>query len=164
MLAPPRNDGLCHSLFVIPYTHVVILSIAKNLVIGVIVSLLSSDPSTPLRFAQDDKGNEFSGRVQRVSGRIQRGFREDSGRIQRVSESFREYSGRAECVRHVVTNCSLISPCTLSAFSLTSLFSPCSSLSSLCFLPYAGRFLPTRITVERGGWVWGAVDGRGYYF
>ncbi len=45
----------------IPRTHVVILNAVKNLVIGVIVSLLfhlyfllSSDPSTPLRFAQDD--------------------------------------------------------------------------------------------------------------
>ena len=62
MLAPPRNDGLCHSLFVIlhtlfiiPHTHVVILSVAKNLVIGVIVFLLLPDPSTPLRFAQDDR-------------------------------------------------------------------------------------------------------------
>ena len=95
MLAPPRNDGLCHSLCVIPHTHavilstlsviphthVVILSIAKNLVIGVIVSLLLPDPSTPLRCAQDDKGKE-------LSGRVQGGFREDSG-------SFREDSGRA---------------------------------------------------------------------
>ena len=64
----------------IPHTHFVILSVAKNLVIGIIVSLLSPDPSTPLRCAQDDKGKEFSGRVQGVSGRIQGGFREDSRR------------------------------------------------------------------------------------
>ena len=90
MLAPPRNDSLCHSLFVTPHTHavilntlfvilhthvvilntlsviphtnLVILSVAKNLVIGMIVSLLLPDPSTPLRCAQDDKGEEFSGR------------------------------------------------------------------------------------------------------
>ena len=75
MLAPPRNDGLCHSLFVIlnthvvilstlsviPHTHVVILSVAKNLVIGVIVSLLLPDPSTPLRCAQDDKHSHVHG-------------------------------------------------------------------------------------------------------
>ena len=57
----------------ITHTHFVILNAVKNLVIGVIVSLLSSDPSTPLRCAQDDKGEEFSGRVQG-------GFREGSGR------------------------------------------------------------------------------------
>ena len=39
----------------ITHTHVVILSVAKNLVIGVIVSLHLPDPSTPLRFAQDDR-------------------------------------------------------------------------------------------------------------
>ena len=61
LLATPRNDGLCHSLFVIPHTHVVILSIAKNLVIGVIVSLLLPDPSTPLRSAQDDKHSHVHG-------------------------------------------------------------------------------------------------------
>ena len=67
--------------------NVVILNAVKNLVIGVIVSLLFhlyflllSDPSTPLRSAQDDKEEEFSGRFQGVSERIQGGFREDSGR------------------------------------------------------------------------------------
>ena len=49
LLATPRNDGLCHSLFVIPHTHVVILSIAKNLAIGEIVSLLSSGSSATLK-------------------------------------------------------------------------------------------------------------------
>ncbi len=39
----------------IPHTHVVILSVAKNLVIGVLVSLLLPVPSTPLRCAQDDR-------------------------------------------------------------------------------------------------------------
>ena len=38
----------------IPHTHVVILNAVKNLVIGMIVSLLLPDPSTPLRSAQDD--------------------------------------------------------------------------------------------------------------
>ena len=53
--------AILHTHFVIPHTNLVILSVAKNLVIGVIVSLLLPDPSTPLRFAQDDKGEEFSG-------------------------------------------------------------------------------------------------------
>ena len=44
-----------HTHFVIPHTNLVILSVAKNLVIGMIVSLLLPDPSTPLRCAQDDR-------------------------------------------------------------------------------------------------------------
>lgn len=47
----------------------VILSAAKDLVISIsllfhLCSLLLPDPSTALRFAQDDKGKEFSERVQ----------------------------------------------------------------------------------------------------
>ena len=44
-----------HIIAVIPHTHFVILNAVKNLEIGMIVSLLLPDPSTPLRFAQDDK-------------------------------------------------------------------------------------------------------------
>ena len=44
-----------HTHFVIPHTNLVILSVAKNLVIWAIVSLLLPDPSTPLRLAQDDR-------------------------------------------------------------------------------------------------------------
>ena len=45
----------------------VILNEVKNLVIRAIVSLLSADPSTTLRYAQDDKGRGFQ-RVFRNGG------------------------------------------------------------------------------------------------
>ena len=91
----------------------------------------------------EGRGWEFSGRVQRgfregsgraecvfhvVSVRFQGGFRENSERIQRVS-------GRAVCVFHVVSLLSLTSLCLLPALPVL----PVVSVLSLLSLPPSSR-------------------------